>query len=134
MADWPDPWLSTGVFGVVDNCADGQIRIFKSLVILVLLYSCETWIMNTDLKRRIDAFHTRCLRMIMGYCWNDFVSNQRLFSETDLRPITSIIPAKDCYYAGDIEIRWIFHSTLECMTIHSLCLFNIAAGPLGGRF
>ncbi|XP_045130705.1 uncharacterized protein LOC123515887 [Portunus trituberculatus] len=49
-----------------------------------------TWTLNTHLKRRIDVFGTRCLRMIMGYCWYDFVSNQRFLLETDSRPITSI--------------------------------------------
>ena len=27
----------------------------------------------------------------MGYCWNDFVSNQRLLREIESRPITSIV-------------------------------------------
>ncbi|KAG0710480.1 hypothetical protein GWK47_022710 [Chionoecetes opilio] len=37
-------------------CRRTKIRIFKSLVIPVLLYGCETWTLNTDLKRRINAF------------------------------------------------------------------------------
>ena len=56
-------------------------------MIPVLLYSCETWILNTDLKRQIDVFGNKCL----GYCWNDCVSNQRLLHETESRPITSIV-------------------------------------------
>ncbi|KAG0719201.1 Arylsulfatase H [Chionoecetes opilio] len=35
-----------------------KIRIFKSLVIPVIFYGCETWTLNTDLKRKIDAFAT----------------------------------------------------------------------------
>ncbi|KAG0723422.1 Transposon TX1 uncharacterized protein [Chionoecetes opilio] len=37
-------------------CRRTKIRIFKSLVIPVLLYGCETWTLNSDLKRRINAF------------------------------------------------------------------------------
>ncbi|KAG0729032.1 tRNA (uracil(54)-C(5))-methyltransferase [Chionoecetes opilio] len=37
-------------------CRRTKIRIFKSLVIPVLLYGCETWTLNSDLKRQIDAF------------------------------------------------------------------------------
>ncbi|KAG0710420.1 Regulator of nonsense transcripts 3A [Chionoecetes opilio] len=33
-----------------------KIRIFKSLVVPVLLNGCETWTLNSNLKRRIDAF------------------------------------------------------------------------------
>ena len=52
----------------------------------VVIYGCETWTLNTDLKRRIDVF-----RRIVGYRWYDFVSNQQLFREIDSRPITSIV-------------------------------------------
>ena len=44
-----------------------------------------------DLKKQIDAFGNKCLCSIMGYCWNDLVSNQRLLRETESRPITSIV-------------------------------------------
>ena len=57
----------------------------------LLSNGCETWTLNTGLKRLIDAFGTRCLCRIMGYRWYDIVSNQRLFNETDSRPITSIV-------------------------------------------
>ena len=57
----------------------------------LLLYGCETWTLNTDLKRRIDVFGTRYLRRIMGYWWYNFVANQRLFYKTVSRPITSLV-------------------------------------------
>ncbi len=47
--------------------------------------------LNRDLERRLDAFGTKCLRKIMGYRWNDFVSNQRLLHETGSRSVTSIV-------------------------------------------
>ncbi|KAG0712555.1 hypothetical protein GWK47_018223 [Chionoecetes opilio] len=72
-------------------CRRTKIRIFKSLVIPVLLYGCETWTLNSDLKRRINAFGNKCLRRIMGYRWDDYVSNQQLHRETDSRPITCIV-------------------------------------------
>ena len=57
-------------------CRRTKIQIFKSLVIPVLLYGCETWTLSTDVKMRIDVFGTRCLHRIMGYRWYDFVSNR----------------------------------------------------------
>ena len=55
-------------------CRRTKNRIFKSLVIPVLLYGCETW-MDTE-HRPEEVFGTRCLCRIMGYYWYDFVSNQ----------------------------------------------------------
>ena len=52
------------------------IQIFKSLMIPVLLYGCETWTLNINLKRQIDVFGSRCLHKIMEYHRYDFLSNQ----------------------------------------------------------
>ncbi len=61
------------------------------MVLPVLLYGCETCTLNRDLERRIDGFGTKCLRRIMEYRWNDFVSNQQLLHETGSRSVTSIV-------------------------------------------
>ena len=105
MLDWPGPWhygpaqhkylaffyyvregtLATGLCGWI------KVWNFELLVIPVLFYGCETWTLNTDLKRQIDVFGTGYLSRIMRYCWYDFVSYQRLSRETDSRLITSIV-------------------------------------------
>ena len=83
-------------------CRRTKIRVFKSLVLPVLLYGCETWTLNSDLKRRIDAFGNKCLRRIMGYRWNDHVSNQRLLRETDSRPVTCIVLERQLRLYGHV--------------------------------
>ena len=42
---------------------------------VITICSCETWILNIDLKKQINVFGNKC-HNIMGYRWNDFVSNQ----------------------------------------------------------
>lgn len=37
----------------------------KFLVLPVLLYGSETWTLNSDLKKKIDAFGIKCLHRIM---------------------------------------------------------------------
>ena len=71
-------------------------------MIPVLLYGCEIWTLTTDLKRRTDVFGSKCLHMIMGYRWYDVVSNQRLFRETDSRPITSIVRQRQLRLYGHV--------------------------------
>ena len=83
-------------------CRQTKIRIFKSLVIPVLLYGCETWTLNADLKRRIDAFGSKSLRRIMGYRWDDFVSNEQLYREIDSRPITGIVLKRQLRLYGHV--------------------------------
>ena len=84
---WPTALWSrlARVFGFVGSymCGGAKVEIFILLVIPGLTYGCGTWTPNTDLKSLIDTFGTRCPRRITGYCWYDFVSNQRLFSEAE---------------------------------------------------
>ena len=92
--------LSTSIWHCWYLCRQTKIWISKSPVIPVLLYGCETWTLNTDLKRQIRVFGSKCLCRIMGYCWNDFVSNQRLLCKMESRPITSIVCQLNSGYMG----------------------------------
>ncbi len=84
--------LNTSIWRCQYLCRRTKLCIFKTLVLPVILYGCETWTLNSDLERRLNVFGTKCLRRIMGYRWNwnNFVSNQRLLHETESRPVNSI--------------------------------------------
>ena len=57
----------------------------------VFLYGCETWILTKYLRWRLHCFGTRSLRRILGYRWSDFVSNEQLLRETQMRFVTRIV-------------------------------------------
>ena len=102
--------LTSGVMNSLDKsiwrcrylCRRTKVRIFKTLVIPVLLYGCETWTLNSELKRRINSFGTKCLRRIMGYRWFDYVSNQRLLHETDSRHISCMVRERQLRLYGHV--------------------------------
>ncbi len=83
--------LNTSIWRCRYLCRRKKLRIFKSFLLPVLLYGCEAWTLNSDLERRLNIFGTKCLRKIMRYRWNDFMSNQRLLHETESRPVTSVV-------------------------------------------
>ena len=72
-------------------CRRTKVRDFRSLVLPVLLYGCETWTLTRDLRRRLNSFGTTSLRRILGYCWSDFVSHERLLREAQMRFVTCIV-------------------------------------------
>ena len=91
-----------GAWGVVDSldngmwhfrylCGRTKVRVFRSLVLPVLLYGCETWTLTKDLRWRLNSFGTRSFRRILGNRWSDFVSNEQLLRETQMRFVTCII-------------------------------------------
>ena len=78
--------------GAAGTCARGRkSRVFRSLVLPLLLDGCETWTLTRDLRRRLNSFGTRSLRRILGYRKSDFVSNKRLLGETQMRFVTCIV-------------------------------------------
>ena len=47
--------------------------------------------LTRDLRRQLNSFGTRSLRRILGYRWSDFVSNERLLRENQMRFVTFIV-------------------------------------------
>ena len=94
--------LDKGVWRSRYLCKRTKLRVFKALVLPVLLYGCETWTLTRSLRSRLNAFGTRSLRRILGYRWNDFVSNQRLLEETRMRWITCIIRERQLRLFGHV--------------------------------
>ena len=61
--------LEHGVWHCRYLCQRMKVRVFRSLVLLVLLYGCDTWTLTRDLRQRLHCFGTRSLRRIHGYRW-----------------------------------------------------------------
>ena len=72
-------------------CGRTKLRVFRSLVLPVLLYGCETLTLTRDLRRRLNSFGAMSLWRIPGYRWSDFVSNERLLRETQMRFVTCTV-------------------------------------------
>ena len=45
------------------NSRVGEVR---SLVISVFLYACESWIINAEMEKRINAFELNCYRPLLN--------------------------------------------------------------------
>jgi len=53
-------------------------RILCCYVFPVAKYSCESWTMNRDVIRRINAFEQWCYRRILKIKWNDKITNEEV--------------------------------------------------------
>jgi hypothetical protein len=78
-----------------------KLRIFKSNVLGVLLYSAESWKVTKNICNKLDVFQTKCLRRIMKIFWPNTISNQELYKRTDSRPLSVEIKRR--------RWRWIGH-------------------------
>ena len=44
-----------------------KLKLYKTLVVPVLLYGCETWKMNKGDDKLVDMFQSKCLRSLGLY-------------------------------------------------------------------
>ena len=83
--------LDNGVWHCRNLCRMTKVRVFRSLVLPVLIYGCETWTLTKDLRWKLNSFGTRSLRRILGSRNSDFVSNERFLREPQMRFVTCIV-------------------------------------------
>ena len=68
----------------------------------VLLDVCETWTLTRDLRGRLNSFGARSLQRILGDRWSDFVSNEQLLRETQMRFVTHIVRERQLQLYGHV--------------------------------
>ena len=59
-------------------------QVYRAVVVSVLLYGAETWTLKAQHVRRLNSFHNRCIRTILGVTryqqWKERITSKRLAS------------------------------------------------------
>ena len=53
-----------------------KIKLYKSLVLSILLYICGSWTLTADLERRIQAFENKCYRRMLDMSYREHKTNE----------------------------------------------------------
>jgi ribosomal protein L28 len=80
---------------------DTKIRIFNACVKSVLLYGCETWLVISEIRSKIQTFVNRRLKYIPRIWWPN-IPHKDLWKATGQEDITLEI--------GKRKFRWIDHT------------------------
>jgi hypothetical protein len=84
-----------------------KIRIYKTIILPVVLYGCETWSLTLREEHRLSVFENRVLRRIFGQKRDEVTGEWRKLHNEELRNLYSlpsiirIIKSK--------RIRWVGH-------------------------
>ena len=79
-----------------------KVSLFKSLVLSVLLYGCETWKMTLGEERKLNSFQNKCLRRILKIRWQQHISNERVLELADMRTIGEDVRRRRWNWVGHI--------------------------------
>ena len=75
--------------------------IYKACVISTLLYGSESWTMRAHQEKRLNVFHMRCLRRILGIIWQDKVTNKVVLEKAGIPSLYTLLKQR--------RMRWLGH-------------------------
>ena len=78
-----------------------RVTVYKACVLSTLLYASESWTMYTSQERKMNTFHMRCLRRILGITWRDKVTNNEVLERAGIPSMFTLLRQR--------RIRWLGH-------------------------
>ncbi|XP_033099909.1 uncharacterized protein LOC117103460 [Anneissia japonica] len=79
-----------------------KCQVYKACVLSILLYASETWTTYAWQERKLNTFHMRNLRRILGIKWQDKISNKEVLERAELCDIYTLLTYK--------RLRWFGHT------------------------
>jgi hypothetical protein len=64
-----------------------RVKLYNTLVLPVLLYGSETWIIKSNDARRMSAAEMKYMRRTAEYTWTDYKTNTQIAKDLKITPI-----------------------------------------------
>ena len=97
------------VFGIeVESRFGTKLKVYKAVVLPTLLYACETWTVYQRHAKRLNHFHTTCLRKLLKIKWQDRIPGTEVLKRAGLQSVhvtrmpEERLPTKILY--GELEM------------------------------
>ena len=74
-----------------------KMELYKTLVLPVLMYGCQTWKMTKSDERVLNVFQNKCLRKIHSIRWQDHITTKELLARAEMSPVSQ-----------EVKRRWKF--------------------------
>ena len=79
-----------------------KIKVYRAAVITTLLYGCESWTVYSRHARKLNHFHTVCLRRILGIKWQDRIPDTEVLEKAGLPSINTLLMQAQLRWAGHV--------------------------------
>ncbi len=88
---WENPMLTINT----------KMRVYQACVLSTLLYSSESWTLYARQERRLNTFHLRSLRRILGITWKDHIPNKDVLAQARVPSMFALLSQR--------RLRWLGH-------------------------
>ena len=83
-----------------------RIRVIKAYIWSTLLYGCETWTINKEMEKRLEAFEMWCWRRMLRISWTERRTNDSVLEEIRKpRELMKIIRTRQLNFLGHVMRR-----------------------------
>ena len=66
-----------------------KVQVYNACVLSTLLYGSECWTLHSHEERRLNSFHLRCLRRLLGITWRDKITNVAVLERAGTQSVTA---------------------------------------------
>ncbi|PIK57594.1 hypothetical protein BSL78_05502 [Apostichopus japonicus] len=80
-----------------------KMKVYQACVLSTLLYGSETWTTLAKQEKKVNVFHVRCLRKILGITWEDKVTNSEVLSKAKLSTIFAMLSERRLRWLGHVQ-------------------------------
>jgi hypothetical protein len=75
---WAAFWTLEKIWKSSSIKTDIKVRIYKASCISILLFGCESWVLNDTLRSKLDVFAHHCYRIMLGIRLRDHITVQEI--------------------------------------------------------
>ena len=79
-----------------------KLKVYRAVVLPTLLYACETWTVYQRHAKKLNHFHTTCLRKLFNIKWQDMIPDTEVLRRADLPSIHTILMQSQLRWAGHV--------------------------------
>ena len=107
--------LSKNIWEHEGLSAHTKLKVYKAVVLLILLYACETWTVYSMHVKKLNWFHLNCLhRLLHTHQWHRVPDNE-VFNHAELLSIHTYLHKAQLHWAGHV-----LRMDDECLPKHLL--------------
>ena len=87
-----------------------KLKIYRSVVLPTLLYACETWTVYQRHAKRLNRFHTSCLRKLLKNKWQDRIQDTEFLKRARMQSVQTRLKLAQLKWTGQVtripDERW----------------------------
>ena len=107
-----------------------KIKLYRTLIVSIFLYGCESWTTTAETERRIEAFEMKCLRKILGISYLQRQTNRSVRHQAEAacgkqEPLLSTVKRR--------KLNWFGHICRHNTLAKTILQGTVAGGRKRGR-